>query len=78
MTTELTTNSAARNQSWSRFYRIGAITAFLTVLVMVSEIVITFLPGGGASHRRMSPSSPGSTYFTTAGFSAFAISVAST
>jgi hypothetical protein len=47
MTTDLGTNSAARNQSWSRFYRIGAITAFLTVLVMVSEIVITFLPGGG-------------------------------
>jgi len=47
MTTEMTTNSAARNQSWSRFYRIGGITAFLTVLVMVSEIIITFLPGGG-------------------------------
>ena len=47
MTTKSTTNSEARNQSWSRFYRIGAITAFLTVLVMVSEIVITFLPGGG-------------------------------
>ena len=47
MTTELSTNIAARNQSWRRFYRIGAITAFLTVLVMVSEIVITFLPGGG-------------------------------
>jgi hypothetical protein len=47
MTTKLTTNSEARIQSWSRFYRIGAITAFLTVLVMVSEIVITFLPGGG-------------------------------
>ena len=47
MTTKLTTNSEARNRSWSRFYRIGAITAFLTVLVMVSEIVITFLPGGG-------------------------------
>ena len=47
MTTKLTTNSEARIQSWSRFYRIGAITAFLTVLVMVSEIVITLLPGGG-------------------------------
>ena len=47
MTTKLTTNSEARNRSWSRFYRIGAITAFLTVFVMVSEIVITFLPGGG-------------------------------
>jgi hypothetical protein len=47
MTTELTANSASRNQSWSHFYRVGAITAFLTVLVMVSEIVITFLPGGG-------------------------------
>jgi hypothetical protein len=47
MTTKLTTNSETRNRSWSRFYRIGAITAFLTVLVMVSEIVITFLPGGG-------------------------------
>jgi hypothetical protein len=47
MTTKLTTNREARNRSWSRFYRIGAITAFLTVLVMVSEIVITFLPGGG-------------------------------
>jgi hypothetical protein len=47
MTTELSTSSTACHQSWSRFYRIGAITAFLTVLVMVSEIVITFLPGGG-------------------------------
>jgi len=33
--------------SWSRFSRLGAITAYLTVFVMVSEIVITFLPGGG-------------------------------
>ena len=30
-------------------YRIGAVVALMGVLVMVSEILITFLPGGGAS-----------------------------
>ena len=35
------------SQAWRRFYRVGAIAAFVTVLVMISEIVITFLPGGG-------------------------------
>jgi len=47
MTTESSSNSAVCHQSWRRFYRVGAITAFLTVLVMVCEIAITFLPGGG-------------------------------
>jgi hypothetical protein len=32
---------------WRGFYPLGAITAFVTVLVMLSEIAITFLPGGG-------------------------------
>jgi hypothetical protein len=75
MTTKLTTNNEARNQSWSRFYRIGAITAFLTVLVMVSEIVITFLPGGG----RVAPEDvtilTWFKQFQDNWFSAFAISV---
>lgn len=39
--------TADRNRAWNRFYRLGATAAFLTVLVMVSEILITFLPGGG-------------------------------
>jgi len=34
-------------QAWNRFYRVGAFAAFVAVLVMISEIVITFLPGGG-------------------------------
>lgn len=34
-------------RGWVGFYRLGAITAFMTVLVMVSEIMITFIPGGG-------------------------------
>jgi len=33
--------------SWRSLYRLGGITAWITVLVMISEIVITFLPGGG-------------------------------
>lgn len=47
MTTELKPRTTPRSQSWGQFYRVGAVTAFLTVLVMVSEIFITFLPGGG-------------------------------
>jgi hypothetical protein len=34
--------------NWGTLYKIGAVAASLTVLVMVSEIFITFLPGGGA------------------------------
>jgi len=33
--------------SWRSLYRLGGITAWITVLVMISEIAITFLPGGG-------------------------------
>ena len=29
-------------------YRVGAVAALIAVLVMLSEILITFLPGGGA------------------------------
>jgi Domain of unknown function (DUF4386) len=47
MTTGATEVTANRAQAWSRFYGVGAVTALLTVFVMVSEIVITFLPGGG-------------------------------
>ena len=35
------------DSSWRSLYRLGGITAWITVLVMISEIVITFLPGGG-------------------------------
>ena len=34
--------------TWKTLYKIGAVAASLTVLVMVSEIFITLLPGGGA------------------------------
>ncbi len=47
MTTDATEYAASRILAWSRLYRAGAITALLTVFVMVSEIFITFLPGGG-------------------------------
>lgn len=47
MAMDSTTNIGPAEQSWGRFYRIGAIAVFATVLGMVSEIVITFLPGGG-------------------------------
>jgi hypothetical protein len=33
--------------AWAKFFRFGAITAWITIAVMVSEIVITMLPGGG-------------------------------
>ncbi len=39
------TGSSAR--PWRGMLRVGAITALVTVLVMMSEIFITFLPGGG-------------------------------
>jgi hypothetical protein len=32
--------------TWRGMFRLGGITALLTVIVMISEIVITFLPGG--------------------------------
>jgi hypothetical protein len=47
MAREMSTAGTAARGSWDRFCRIGAITAFMTVFVMVSEIVITFLPAGG-------------------------------
>ncbi len=34
---------------WKSLYRFGGITALTTVLVMLSEIFITMLPGGGAT-----------------------------
>lgn len=40
-------NDEAGSSAWRGFYRVSAIAAFLTVFVMISEIVITFLPGGG-------------------------------
>jgi hypothetical protein len=50
MTTESMGNGDVASQVWRRFYRVGAIAAFVGVLVMISEIVITFLPGGGRVH----------------------------
>ena len=47
MATELNNDRLAGDEAWRRFYRIGAIAAFVAILVMISEIVITFLPGGG-------------------------------
>lgn len=47
MATKSSNSTTPGDEAWSRFYRIGAIAAFVTVLVMISEIVITFLPGGG-------------------------------
>jgi len=51
MTTKSSEVSRIGEASWRSLYRIGGITALTTVLVMISEIVITFLPGGG----RVSP-----------------------
>lgn len=34
---------------WKSLYRVGGVAALLGVLVMLSEIIITFLPGGNAS-----------------------------
>lgn len=49
-------NAISQNQKnasagWTTIYKIGAIAALLTVLTGLSEILITFLPGGG----RISP-----------------------
>jgi len=35
--------------SWKSIYRIGGTAALMVVLVMLMEILITFLPGGGAT-----------------------------
>jgi hypothetical protein len=35
--------------SWKSLYRIGGTAALMAVLVMLAEIFITFLPGGGAT-----------------------------
>jgi len=47
MATRSNNNRAVGDEAWSHFYRIGATAAFVTIIVMISEIVITFLPGGG-------------------------------
>src|SRR3990172_9374117 len=47
MTSQPGGDSDLSSQAWTRFYRVGAIAAFVGVLFMISEIVITFLPGGG-------------------------------
>ena len=47
MTTKSMGNGDVSSEAWNRLYRVGAIAAFVAVLVMISEIVITFLPGGG-------------------------------
>jgi len=47
MTSQPSGKDDVGSQAWTRFYRVGAIAAFVGVLVMISEIVITFLPGGG-------------------------------
>jgi hypothetical protein len=40
------TETEVVEKQWKSFYRVGGVAALLTVVVVISEILITFLPGG--------------------------------
>ncbi len=42
-------NVRTSNPNWNTLYKIGGIAALISVIVMLSEIFITLLPGGGAT-----------------------------
>lgn len=43
------TDAETSDTNWQSLYRIGGTAALIVVLVMLTEIFITFLPGGGAT-----------------------------
>jgi hypothetical protein len=50
-----TTHARAADPRYHQLYRIGGAAAVGVVLVMVTEILVTFLPGGGATGHDSAP-----------------------